>query len=133
MPETDPIKLTPAQQRKLKIAAEQICELCYDYYPLSFLKIHRISQRLYKEMKRDPSTRIMVVCDLCHSHIHKLPVPIGKQRAIVRGRSFYIRRDMRKILGYKSKPYQAPDDLNLSVIYDEYFGKSPLGSYRISG
>jgi len=133
MPDTDLIKLTPAQERKLKIAAEQICELCYDYYPLSFLKIHRISRRLYKEMKRDPSTRIMVVCDLCHSHIHELPVPIGKQRAIIRERSFYIRRDMRKILGYKPKPYQAPDDVNLSMIFDEDFGRSPLGSYRISG
>ena len=133
MPETDAMNITPVQEQHLKIAVEYTCELCHEYHPAPFLEIHRISRSLYKEMKRDPSTRIMVVCDLCHNHIHKLPMPIGKQRAIVRGREFYIRRDMRKILGYKSKPYQAPDDLNLSVIYDEYFGKSPLGSYRISG
>ena len=133
MPETDLIKLTPAQERKLKIAVEQICELCHDYYSLSFLKIHLISRRLYKEMKRDPSTRIMVVCDVCHNHIHKLPVPVGKQRAIVKGRSFFIRRDMRRIMGYQPKPYQAPDDIDLYVIYEEYLGRCPSGTYRISG
>jgi hypothetical protein len=84
-------------------------------------------------MKRDPSTRLLIVCPYCHHHIHNLPVSTGKQRAIAKRRSFFIRRDMRKILGYQPRPYQAPDDINLAVIYEEYFGRCPTGSYRLSG
>jgi hypothetical protein len=40
---------------------------------------------------------------------------------------------MRRILGYVPKPYKAPDDINLYVIYEEYFGRGSSGSYRLSG
>lgn len=133
MRETDCRKLSSRQDEKLKIAVEQTCELCHEYHPSAFLEIHLISRRLYKEMVRDPSARILVVCQSCHNHIHRLPVPVGKQRAIVKARSFFIRRDLRRILGYTPKPYQAPDDINIALIYDEYMGRNPWGSYRLSG
>jgi len=133
MPETDSMKITPLQEENLKIAAENTCELCREYHPAPFLEIHRISRSLYKEMKRDPSTRILIVCTICHDHIHNLPVPAGKQRALVKKRSFFVRRDMRRILGYQPRPYQAPDDINIPLIYEEYFGRCPPGSYRLGG
>jgi len=133
MPETDSMKITPLQEEKLKIAVEYTCELCREYHPGHFLEIHRISRSLYKEMKRDPSTRILILCRVCHDHIHNLPVPTGKQRALVKKRSFFIRRDMRRILGYQPRPYQAPDDINIPLIYEEYFGRCPPGSYRLGG
>ena len=133
MRETDCRGISPVQDKKIKIAAEQTCELCHEYYPLSFLDIHLISRRLYKEMIRDPSTRILIVCQACHDHIHRLPVTVGKQRALVKARSFFIRRDLRRILGYVRKPYQAPDDINIPLIYDEYMGRYSWGSYRLSG
>jgi hypothetical protein len=133
MAETECRWITQEQEQNLKIAVEYTCELCHEYHPVSFLGIHLISRRLYKEMKRDPSTRILVVCPICHSHIHNLPVTIRKQRALVKGRSFFTRRDMRRITGYQPKPYQAPDDINIYVIYEEYFGRCPPGSYRLSG
>ena len=133
MPETECRWITPEQEQNLKIAVEYTCELCHEYHPGSFLEIHLISRRVYKEMKRDPSARVLVVCRFCHNHIHNLPVLIGKQRGIVKERSFFIRRDMRRIMGYQPKPYQAPDDINLYVIYEEYFGRCPPGSYRLSG
>jgi len=133
MPETDSMKITPAQEQKLKIAVEYTCELCHEYHPAHSLEIHQISRSLYKEMKRDPSARILIVCRFCHDHIHNLPVPTGKQRALVKKRSFFIRRDMRRILGYQPRPYQAPDDINIPVIYEEYFGRCQPGSYRLSG
>jgi len=43
------------------------------------------------------------VCHLCHSHIHRLPLPIGRQRAIVKGRSFFIRRDLRQSPGLRTE------------------------------
>lgn len=100
--------LSPAQEKQLKTAAEGRCELCSEYFAFPFLVIHRISRRLYREMTRDPSTRILIVCDFCHEHIHRLPLKVKDQRAIVARRTFFIRRDMRKALGYRPKPYFAP-------------------------
>ncbi|MDD1696250.1 MAG: hypothetical protein LUQ54_05065 [Methanoregula sp.] len=133
MQETDFRGSSPVLEKNLKIAVEQTCELCREYYPLSMLEIHLISRRRYKEMVRDPSTRFLVVCQSCHNHIHQLPVPAGKQRALVKSRSFFIRRDLRRILGYTPKPYTPPDDINIPLIYEEYVGRHSWGSYRLSG
>lgn len=133
MRETECRGLFPVQEEKLIIAVEQTCELCHEYHPVSFLELHLISRRIFKEMVRDPSARILIVCHTCHDHIHRLPVPVGKQRAIVKARSFFIRRDLRRILGYVPKPYKAPDDVNIALIYEEYLGRNSWGSYRLSG
>ena len=125
--------LTPEQEKKLKIAVEGRCELCSEYFAFPFLGIHRISRRLYREMVRDPSTRILVVCQLCHHYIHRLPVRVRDQRAIVSRRSFFVRQDIRKILGYTPKPYSPPDDSDLSQMYEEYFYHFPPGSFRLGG
>jgi hypothetical protein len=125
--------LTPVQEKKLKVAVEQNCELCSEYFAPEFLEIHRISRRLYREMVRDPSTRILVVCHLCHQHIHRLPVRVKDQRALVSHRSFFVRQDIRKILGYTPKPYLPPTDTCVSEVYEEYFYHFPPGSFRLGG
>ena len=121
------------QEKMLKRAVEGNCELCSEYFPLGLLEIHRISRRLYREMVRDPSARILVVCHLCHDHIHRLPVLVKDQRALVSRRSFYVRQDIRRILGYTPKPYSPPDDTYLSQVYEEYFYHFPPGSFRLGG
>jgi hypothetical protein len=133
MPEAEYPGLIPEQERKLKIAVEESCELCSEYFALPFLEIHRISRRLYREMVRDPSARILVVCHLCHRHIHRLPVRVKDQRAIVSGRSFFVRQEIRMILGYVPRPYSPPDDTEASQMYDEYFYHFPPGSFRLGG
>jgi hypothetical protein len=125
--------ITPEQEQDLRIAVEYTCELCHEYHPGSSLEIHSISHRLYKEMKRDSSARILIVCPFCHDHIHRLPMPVRTQRTRVKERPFFSRRDIRAILGYRHAPYQAPDDIDLYVMYEEYFRGSPPGSYRLSG
>jgi hypothetical protein len=125
--------LTTVQEKKLKLAVEGNCELCSEYFALSFLEIHRISRRLYREMMRDPSTRILVVCALCHDHIHRLPLRVRDQRAIVSRRPFFVRQDIRRILGYKPKPYSPPADSGLSQMYEDWFYHFPPGSFRLSG
>ena len=98
MAETDCMGITPVQEKKCKIAVENTCERCRDYFTASRLELHLISRRIYREMVHDPSARILVVCQICHEDIHTLPVPVKKQRAIVGRRGFYIRRDLRRIL-----------------------------------
>lgn len=125
--------LTPVQERELKRAVEGTCELCREYSALPLLVIHRISRRRYREMVRDPSTRILVVCRLCHRHIHELPVRVKDQRAIVLRRSFFIRRDLRRALGYRPRPCEPPGEIDVSQIYEEYFRIPPRGPFRLSG
>lgn len=125
--------LTRAQEKQLKLAVEATCELCHEYFALPDLSIHRISRRLYREMVRDPSSRILVVCYLCHKHIHRLPMKVKAQRAIVSRRSFFVRQDMRRVLGYTPKPYQPPEDTGIPQIYEEYFFHFPPGSFRLGG
>ena len=114
MAETDCMGITPVQEKKCKIAVENTCERCHDYFPASLLELHLISRRIYRGMIRDPSARILVVCQICHEDIHTLPVPVKKQRAIVGKRGFYVRRDLRRVLGYKPAPYCAPDSIDLA-------------------
>ena len=125
--------LTRDEEKKLKLAVEQCCELCSEYFALPFLGIHRISRHLYREMVRDPSTRLLVVCHLCHHHIHRLPVRVKDQRAIVSRRSFFVRQDIRTILGYTPKPYSPPRDACVSQVYEDYFYHFPPGSFRLGG
>jgi hypothetical protein len=131
--ETDCMGITPVQERRCKTAVENTCERCHDYFPAIHLEIHLISRRIYREMKRDPAARILIVCHLCHNEIHTLPVPVKKQRMIVAKRGFYIRRDLRRVLGYRPAPYHAPDSIDLAQVYEEYLGRCPQGSYRMSG
>jgi hypothetical protein len=125
--------LTPEQQKKIRIAVEGRCELCSEYVALSFLEIHCISRRRYREMSRDASRRILVVCRLCHDHIHRLPVRVRDQRAIVRRRSYFSRQEIRKALGYQPKPYSPPEDPDASLMYEDYFYHFPPGSFRLGG
>jgi len=133
MPVAEYAGLTPVQEKKLKLAVEGMCELCSEYCALPFLEIHQISRRLYREMVQDPSTRILVVCHHCHDHIHRLPLRVRDQRAIVSRRSFFARQDIRRILGYKPKPYSPPEDTDASQMYEEYFYHFPPGSFRLGG
>jgi len=125
--------LTGQQENALKTAVEGTCELCREYRPFPFLEIHQVSNRLYREMISDPSTRILIVCRECHRHIHKLPVRIKEQRKIVLRRSFFIRRDLRRALGYLPKTCTPPRNTESIEIGDEYFFHFPPGSFRFSG
>jgi hypothetical protein len=123
---------SPIQAKKIKLAVESSCEMCREYVPLSLLEIHRIgsSSPGKAAQGRGPEERVLVVCPLCHQHIHCLPVPVRRLRALARKRPFHMRRDIRLALGYVPKPYTPPDDQDLAKIYDEAL---KLSSFRVSG
>ena len=124
--------LGPEQEEGLKLAAEETCELCHGYFAPAFLTIHRISRRTYREMRRDPAARVLVLCHDCHRHVHALPLLMKEQRKIVARRSFYTRQEMRRVLGYRPPAYRAPE-VDVAQVYAEYFNYAPPGSYRLGG
>jgi hypothetical protein len=126
-------RLTPVQEGTGKIAGEGNCELCSEYFALPFPEVHRISRRLYREMVRDPPTRILVVCHLCHDHIHRLPIRGKDPRALVSRRPYDVRQGIRKALGYKPKHYTPPAETDLSPMYEDWFYHFPPGSFRPGG
>lgn len=120
MTETGSLRIGPGEERQLKAAVESTCEVCGTYTPISFLEVHLISRRRIGAEKRDPSLRLLIVCPDCHRKLHTLPVPKKIQRAVAAGRNFYIRRDLRKVLGYQPAPYRPPEDQDLGEIYEDY-------------
>ncbi|NLD56557.1 MAG: hypothetical protein GX651_00285 [Methanomicrobiales archaeon] len=125
--------LTYQQEKGLRLAVEGVCELCSGYFALEFLEVHQISRRVYREMQRDPTTRILIVCRECHRHIHRLPVRVRDQRAIVSRRSFLVRKDLRNAIGYRSKTYVPPEGDDPARMYDEFFDHFPPDSFRHEG
>jgi len=118
--ETDSLGIGPEEERRLKAAVESSCEICGAYTPLSFLEVHLISRRRTKAEEKDPSRRILVVCPCCHGKLHTIPVTKKVQRALVSQRDFFIRRDLRIVLGYTPPPYRPPEDQDLGEIYEDY-------------
>ncbi|MFA5213909.1 MAG: hypothetical protein WC406_11280 [Methanoregula sp.] len=131
MTEVACLGIDASQEKKCTYAVENTCELCHDYFPSPLLCLHLISHHIYREMARDPSTRILVVCELCHELIHSLPVPVKKQRVLVGRRTFFVRRDLRRALGYKPAPYEAPATVDIAQVYEEYLGRSQTGAYHM--
>ena len=131
MPEPEYPGLTPQQEKELKLAVESTCEICSGYFAPEFLDIHLISRRRYREMVRDPSTRILVVCRDCHEKIHRLPVRVKDQRTLVASRQFFVRQDIRRVLGYRPKPYKPPEIPESYEVTADYYFNFPPGSFRI--
>ena len=125
MSEVTCLGLSEKEEKKIKIIADSTCEVCGVFTPSEDLEIHLISHRMTNEEKRDPSLRVLVTCRSCHSRIHTIPVPTRSQRIISRGRDFFVRRDIRKLLGYIPKPWTPPETIDLAQIYEDGFRSFP--------
>jgi len=125
MSEVSGLGLSEKEEKKIKIIADSTCEVCGEFRPPEDLEIHLISHRRTKDEQRDPSLRILVTCRSCHSRIHAIPVPTQSQRIISKGRDFFVRRDIRKLLGYIPKPWTPPETIDLAQIYEDGFKSFP--------
>ena len=121
----------PCRNKKIKTAVENTFELCHEYHPSAFLAIHRISRRRYKgDEPGSVDQHTGCLPSLPQSHP---PVPVTDRKAAgdSEGDVHFLSDGIyARVLGYVPKPYQAPDDINLCVIYEEYFRHVSLGSYR---
>ena len=113
------------EEKKIKIIVDGTCEVCGILTSPDELEIHLISHRRTREDRRDPSLRILVACRNCHGLIHTIPIPKKSQRIISKSRDFFVRRDIRKLLGYIPAPYSPPETIDLAQIYDDGFKSFP--------
>ncbi len=135
MPSREFRGLSEIRRKKLKLAVESTCELCREYRPLSLLEIHVIGRGTghSRSMHTGKDRTFLVVCNTCHSHIHTLPVPVRKLRALVRKRQYHVKRAIRRILGLSLKRYHPPDSQDLARLYEEGFSTGGLTSFRLGG
>jgi hypothetical protein len=108
--------LSQLRAKKIKLAVECTCELCREYLPHALLEIHSIG-RSPRSTARERD--LLVVCSHCHRHIHELPVPVSRQRALVRSRSIITRSEIREILRKKFRTYSPPDNFDYEELYRE--------------
>jgi hypothetical protein len=106
---------------QIKIAAEGTCELCREYIPVPLLELHGIppGPEAKKPQPKERERNILVVCSPCHRHIHDLPVPKKKLRALIGKRPFGVRKEILCALGYVPKHYSPPDDIDIARVFEE--------------
>jgi hypothetical protein len=114
MPDTMPPRLTHIKSRKIRLATGCRCELCHEHHPFSLLEIHHVPQgeEDADDVYSNLQDYILVVCPLCHTHIHEMPVPLSEQQKRVRKRPFVVKELIRDILGYPPKDILPPDTLD---------------------
>ncbi|MDI6876900.1 MAG: hypothetical protein QMC96_09040 [Methanomicrobiales archaeon] len=115
MPMTEPYGITQEISRKIKIAVEGRCEVCQETCSLPDLRIHPIPGGDHPDLQRN----ILILCRLCHTHVHALPVPPEQQRAWVDRRPIVTRKAIRRIMGYRLKPYIPPDSGDPAELFAE--------------
>lgn len=122
--------ISPEHRKRVILAAESTCELCGEYLPVQCLELHRIPGSQKMGVANDPQRGLLVLCHPCHVLVHSLPLPRERQRVLVGKRDFYCRRDMRRILGYRQKPYRPPEETDWERLYNSVF---ELGSLVLNG
>ena len=120
MPLPRHLALPPVKEKRIKLAAGCLCEICGRESSLQELEIHVI--RGAGDPVPDPSgdlqRHILVLCIPCHRDIHRYSVPVPEQRAILRSRSARIRRAIQDILLSRPDPYIPPEDEDLPGVFD---------------
>jgi len=113
--------IPPLKVQQIKIAVEDTCELCREYTPVPLLELHGIppGPEPKKPQPKERERNILVVCRPCHRHIHELPVPEKKLRALINKRPFVVRKEILCALGYVPKHYSPPDDVDIARVFEE--------------
>ncbi len=105
MPLPEPYGVTPEISRRIMIAVAGRCELCQEVCSMPDLQIHHIPAGNYADLQRN----MLILCRLCHIHVHALPATAEQQRAWADRRPIGTRKLIRKIMGYRLEPIIPPD------------------------
>jgi hypothetical protein len=116
------------KRKQVALALEFTCELCREYRSLAFLELHAVEWRY--GTAHDPQRGLLLVCNLCHCHIHELPVSLERQHRRIWKRSPLVRQELRRILGHSPRKYSPPDDFDYAALYQSLFD---LGSLVLNG
>jgi hypothetical protein len=119
--------LPPVKAKRVKLAAGSRCEICDGEFRLSILEIHLVPREGGRSASAGPDLQreILILCPACHREIHAFRIPRADQKILVRSRPSGVRREMRRVLGYKPKPY-SPPEVDLAVVYEEAHQLSSL-------
>lgn len=122
--------LTPEQRQGILQATGSRCEFCSIRFPAALLGIHCIfGKNEVPDEEGDLDQVILVVCPVCHGLLHALPQESrtwSMQKRLIRNRPLGVKRKIREVLGYRSRPY-TPPPVDLAEIFEEYLQR---GGFR---
>lgn len=126
--------LDPGTCAVIVMAVGGACEWCRERYPLSLFEIHRIypGDACPDRVRSDPQKGILVLCPICHRHVHDDSVPEDEQKEVIRNRPGPVRNQLRQVLGYSPRPY-TPPETDIERSYEECFRIDSLDLYRAGG
>ena len=115
--------LTPEQIKRIGQAIGSRCEFCSIRFPAPLLYFHCIyGENTAPDEKEDLEQMILVVCPVCHGLLHSLPPERrtwSMQKRLIRNRPLGVKRKIREILGYRSRPY-TPPPVDIAEVFEEY-------------
>ena len=106
-----------------------MCELCLEQHSTLSLELHHIPGEADKDLQKN----ILILCYICHRHVHAMPVQVEQQKTWLNRRPYKVRKMIRTILGYQLKQYIPPETIDLAQLYEDAFKLSSLASFRLAG
>ncbi len=121
------IRANPVKAKLLKIAAGGRCEHCSGPFLPAALVIHIIDT----ETEIGPETpdlqkHLLVLCPDCRHRFLSAPVDVRLQKELVRYRPHAVKKEMRRILGSRTRTYYPPKERDPGEIYREMFETGSL-------
>ena len=110
-----PASIRPGRFQVKRIArtVSNRCELCGDEWPAHLLEIHFIrSNRSVPPPRKNLHRWILVLCPRCHGDVHRQAGSFRDQMHLVSLRDPEVSREIRRILLFPSRSYEAPESFD---------------------
>lgn len=115
MPLPQLLRINTTTEKQIKLVARCVCELCEGSFSPDSLDLHHVPSNDVQDKQRC----FLILCNLCHRHVHAMPLAVEEQIMRVDRRPYSLRKMIRKLLGYQLNPYTPPDTPDLAKIYED--------------
>jgi hypothetical protein len=120
--------IPPVKQKLLKLACGSCCERCSAYTPLARLTIRMFAGdgSALPSKKPDTARQILVLCPACDRIMKGLPA--AGWEPVLKRRPRQVKREMRRILGYRPPPVDPPEQ-DIEALFADAFAPGAVDMY----
>jgi hypothetical protein len=117
---SDYLKEHTTEAHRIRAATDGRCENCSLVFSLEDMEVHVLGSRPETgDPSRDLQKYLLVLCPVCYRSFTSGVVTESLQRELVRYRPRLIRREMRRILGYRPPAYSPPGTFDPATVFQE--------------